>query len=165
MSLNHPRYYKQAAVRTWNWRVHDSSLVIRILLTCITREELLSFGINFDHFNQLLQSDKSKNTAIFVDEIYLRYKRDPQALTEIAKLCKGRTIWLTITAMDKHNVKPEEVEAAFAKLDFYIPELHNPIRNTSDIIKYAHPGIGIKGIYVTEFRVHNLKTCGVFSDV
>ena len=86
-----------------------------------------------------MQSDQHKNAAIFVDEIFLVDKSDLQALTEIAKLCEGRNIWLAITGMYTVNIKPEEVEAAFAKLDFYIPELHNPIRNSSAIIKHAHP--------------------------
>ena len=97
------------------------------------------FSIDFEDFKQLVQSDKYKNAAIFVDEIYLRYKSELKSLTDIAKLCEGRNIWLAITGMHRYNIYPEEVEPVFAELDFYIPELHNPIRNSSAIIKHAHP--------------------------
>jgi hypothetical protein len=105
----------------------------------IINDVLVRARYAYAHFKQLLQSDQHKNAAIFVDEIFLVDKSDLQALTEIAKLCEGRNIWLAITGMYTNKIKPEEVEAAFAKLDFYIPELHNPIRNSSAIIKHAHP--------------------------
>ena len=43
--------------------------------------------------------------------------------------------------MRQNKVTPEEIQSEFEKKGFYIPELLNPLRNSSAIVESAYPNI------------------------
>ena len=100
--------------------------------------------IDFVHLKELIQSEAYRDAAVFVDELSTWNNNDLQDLIEIVAMYQQRTIWIAITSIDhmQHNeVSTEKVKMDFEKHNFYIPELLNPIRNSKEIVKFAHPSI------------------------
>ena len=100
--------------------------------------------IDYEHLKELIQSEAYRDAAIFIDELSIRNNKDLQGLIEIVTMYEQRTIWIAITSIDHrpyNDVSTEKVKTEFEKHNFYIPELLNPIRNSKEIVKFAHPSI------------------------
>ena len=108
-------------------------------------------AINFEHLIGLIQSEEYQNSAIFIDEVFIfSYSRCLKNLKKIAELCGERKLWIAISAItstvqgELNDITIDKVKTIF-KDDFYIPELLNPIRNSSGILKAAYPSLAGKG--------------------
>ena len=111
-------------------------------------------AINFEHLIGLIQSDEYQHSAIFIDEVFIfNYSRCLKNLKKIAELCGERKLWIAISAItstvrgELNDITIDKVKKIF-KDDFYIPELLNPIRNSSGILKAAYPSLAGKILFI-----------------
>ena len=89
--------------------------------------------INFQELEDLIR-DKYKDYHIFIDELILK-KEDSTILKKISKevlIHPNQVFWVTITGVDLGVDATSELTS-----DFFIPELLNPLRNTSEILNYS----------------------------
>ena len=88
--------------------------------------------INFQELEDLIR-DKYKDYHIFIDELILD-KGDSTILKKISNevlIHPNQVFWVTITGENGVDATSE------LRNDFFIPELLNPLRNTSEIINYS----------------------------
>ena len=68
-------------------------------------------------------------------------EKELQALKNTFNSNSDRIVWLAITGMRQNKISPEKIKSEFEGLNFYVPKLMNPLRNSSKIIEFAYPTI------------------------
>ena len=89
--------------------------------------------INYQELEDLIR-DKYKNYHIFIDELILD-KGNSTILKKISNevlIHPNQVFWVTITGVDFGVDATSELTS-----DFFIPELLNPLRNTTEILNYS----------------------------
>ena len=89
----------------------------------------------------MIQSEQFKDFAVFADELSIFNEKELQALKNTFELNSDRIIWIAITGMRQNKISPEKIKSEFKSLNFYVPNLINPLRNSSKIIEFAYPSI------------------------
>ena len=89
----------------------------------------------------MIQSEQFKDCAVFADELSIFNEKELQALKNTFELDSDRIIWIAITGMRQNKISPEKIKSEFKSLNFYVPDLLNPLRNSSKIIEFAYPNI------------------------
>ena len=89
----------------------------------------------------MIQSEQFKDCAAFADELSIFNEKELQALKNTFRLNSDRIIWIAITGMRQNKISPEKIKSEFESLNFYVPNLLNPLRNSSKIIEFAYPSI------------------------
>ena len=89
----------------------------------------------------MIQSEQFKDCAVFADELSIYNEKELQALKNTFNSNSERIVWLAITGMRQNKISPEKIKSEFEGLNFYVPKLMNPLRNSSKIIEFAYPSI------------------------
>ena len=89
----------------------------------------------------MIQSEQFKDCAVFADELSIFNEKELQALKNTFELNSDRIIWIAITGMRQNKISPEKIKSEFESLNFYVPNLLNPLRNSTKIIEFAYPSI------------------------
>ena len=97
--------------------------------------------IDFDYLKELVQSEEFRDAAVFADELSIFSPDELKTLASISSMNEQRIMWFAITYINKLLVPLKQVKSVFERHNFYIPELVNPIRNSSEIVKYIYPSI------------------------
>ena len=111
----------------------------------IKREPIYGLSrINFEHLTELIQSDELRTASVFLDELFIWDELDIERLKEMSNIHQGKHFWVTITGMNKfEDVDLSDINSMLGE-EFYIPELLNPLRNSSEVVTSAYPNIPIE---------------------
>ena len=115
----------------------------------------------------MIQSEQFKDCAVFADELSIFNEKELQALKNTFELNSDRIIWIAITGMRQNKISPEKIKSEFESLNFYVPNLLNPLRNSSKIIEFAYPSIrgNLNLSYILNFHLVILVTINTKAEV